>query len=558
MTENWPQNYLDMMKSGDEVVSHKIRTVYERECEWIRNPPKNFPYYFDPERGDHHINFMQKFCRQSKGKMAGKLIQFEPFQKAKLQLVFGWVENGTNLRRIREVDDFRGRKCGKSTETAAVEWDVAVNDGEKGAEVYCTANKKDQANIIFTECANMRIQSKALMGISKKRQSDIYIMDSMSFIKALASDTSTMDGLNTHFFSLDEFHEQKTRKLFDVMLQSQSGREQPLAWLISTNGFVREAFFDTIYAYDSSVALWEPGFQDYNLLPLIYELDSREEWTDPKCWGKANPGLGKIKKLQTLERFVEKAKADPTFLPTVLTKDFNIPENSIDAWLSHETLVNETVIDMEFLRNSYAIGGCDLSSTTDLTCATLLIRKPGDSRFFVLQKYFIPQSKIDKCENKDKREAPYKKWSEDGWISVSSGATVDFHAVTEWFMSMVKEYNIRSLWIGYDAALSGYWTEEMIAMTFDMEKIRQGPFTWTYPMKELHGMFEEHRIVYQNNPVLRWCLYNTAKKSLNQNGIESIQPVKVSSVRRIDGSVSLINAYTCFKTHEEEYMRYIK
>jgi len=558
MTENWPQLYLDMMNSGDEVVPHKIRAVYERECEWIKNPPKDFPYYFDPERGDHHIQFMERFCRQSKAKSAGKLIKFEPFQKAKLQLVFGWVENGTNLRRIREVDDFRGRKCGKSTETAAVEWDVAVNDGEAGAEVYCTANKKDQANIIFTECANMRIQSKALMGISKKRQSDIYIMDTMSIIKALASDTSTMDGLNTHFFSLDEFHEQKNRKLYDVMVQSQSGRDQPLAWLISTNGFVREAFFDTVYAYASSVALWEPGFQDYNLLPLIYELDSREEWTDPKCWGKANPGLGKIKKIQTLARFVEKAKADPTFLPTVLTKDFNIPENSIDAWLSHETLVNETVIDMEFLKNSYAIGGCDLSSTTDLTCATLLIRKPGDSRFFVLQKYFIPQSKIDKCENKDKREAPYKKWSEDGWISVSSGATVNFHAVTEWFKSMVKEYNIRPLWIGYDAALSGYWTEEMKDEGFDIEKIRQGPFTWTYPMKELHGVFEEHRIIYQNNPVLRWCLYNTAKKSLNQNGIESIQPVKVSSVRRIDGSVSLINAYTCFKAHEEEYMRYIK
>ena len=558
MTENWPQRYLDMMNSGDEVVPHKIRAVYERECEWIKNPPKDFPYYFDPERGDHHIQFMERFCRQSKAKSAGKLIKFEPFQKAKLQLVFGWVENGTNLRRIREVDDFRGRKCGKSTETAAVEWDVAVNDGEAGAEVYCTANKKDQANIIFTECANMRIQSKALMGISKKRQSDIYIMDTMSIIKALASDTSTMDGLNTHFFSLDEFHEQKNRKLYDVMVQSQSGRDQPLAWLISTNGFVREAFFDTVYAYASSVALWEPGFQDYNLLPLIYELDSREEWTDPKCWGKANPGLGKIKKIQTLARFVEKAKADPTFLPTVLTKDFNIPENSIDAWLSHETLVNETVIDMEFLRNSYAIGGCDLSSTTDLTCATLLIRKPGDSRFFVLQKYFIPQSKIDKCENKDKREAPYKKWSEDGWISVSSGATVNFHAVTEWFKSMVKEYNIRPLWIGYDAALSGYWTEEMKDEGFDIEKIRQGPFTWTYPMKELHGVFEEHRVIYQNNPVLRWCLYNTAKKSLNQNGIESIQPVKVSSVRRIDGSVSLINAYTCFKAHEEEYMRYIK
>lgn len=557
MTVNWPQEYMDKINAGDEVVSEKVKAVYERECEWMKNPPKDFRYYFDPERGQHHIDFMERFCKQSKGDGAKKLLKFELFQKAKLQMVFGWVEHGTNLRRFREVDDLRGRKCGKSTETAAVEWDVALNDGEYGAEIYCTANKKDQAKIIFNECVNMRKQSNALAAVSKKRQSDIYIEMYMSFIQALASDSSTMDGLNTHFFSLDEFHAQKNRSLYDIMIQSTTARSQPLAWLISTNGFVREGFFDTVYSTASNVAMWTPGFENLRLLPLLYELDKREEWEDPKCWAKANPGLGKIKKVKTLAEFVAQAKRDPSFLPTVLTKDFNIAENSCESWLRYVDVVNEEVASMEYLRNSYAVGGCDLSSTTDLTCATLLIRKPEDARFYVLQKYFIPCSKMQD-EHNDKREAPYKTWQEAGWLSASEGATVDFHAVTEWFLMMVKEYNIRPLWIGYDAALSGYWREEMEAYGFEMEKIRQGPFTWTYPMKEMGGMFSEHRIVYQNNPMLRWCLINTAKKSLNKDGIESIQPVKVSANRRIDGMVSLLNAYTCFKNHEEEYMRFVK
>lgn len=555
---NYPEIYLSMIQSGDEVVSAKVREVYEREVAFMHNPPKDFPYYFDPERGAHHIGFMEKFCKQSKGDKAKTSLKFEPFQKAKLQMVFGWVEKGTDLRRFKEVDDLRGRKCGKSTETAAVEWDIALNDGEYGAEIYCTANKKDQANIIFNECVNMRKQSNALAAVSKKRQSDIYIEKYMSFIKALASDTSTMDGLNAHFFSLDEFHAQKNRSLYDIMIQSQSGRSQPLAWLISTNGFVREGFFDEVYDYASNVAMWLPSYQDLRLLPLIYELDKREEWEDPLCWAKANPGLGHIKKIKTLAEFVQKAHKQPSFLPTVLTKDFNIAENSAESWLSMDVLTNTTQVSMEFLRNSYAVGGCDLSSTTDLTCATLLIRKPGDSRFFVLQKYFIPKSKISQSEHNDKREAPYKKWSENGFLSVSEGATVDFHAVTEWFVMMVKEFNIRPLWIGYDAALSGYWREEMDEYGFCMEKIRQGPFTWTYPMKELEGMFEEKRIVYNDNPMLRWCLANTGKKSLNKDGIESIQPVKVNTNRRIDGTVSLLNAYTCFKNHEEEYLSLIK
>lgn len=555
---NWPKEYLSMIESGDEVVSQKVRAVYERECAWMDNPPPEFPYYFDPERGEHHIGFMERFCRHSKGKMAGTLLRFEPFQKAKMQLVFGWVEKETNLRRFREVDDIRGRKCGKSTETAAVEWDIALNDGENGAEIYCTANKKDQAKIIFNECCNMRMQSKALMGVSNKRQSDIYIPDTFSIIQALASDSSTMDGLNTHFFSLDEFHEQKTRKLYDVMIQSFSAREQPLAWLISTNGYIREGLFDTIYDYAANVAMWSPGFEDYRLLPLLYELDKREEWEDPNCWPKANPGLGRIKKIKTLAELVIKAQRDPTVLPTLLTKDFNIPENSADIWLPYEAIVNDTVVDMEFLKNSYAVGGCDLSSTTDLTCATLLIRKPEDSRFFILQKYFLPAGKVMQDEGKDKREAPYKKWEEQKWLQTSQGATVDFHQVTEWFVQMVREYNIRPLWIGYDAALSGYWREEMEEYGFEMEKIRQGPFTWTYPFKELGGLFADHRVCYQNNPMLRWCLGNTGKKSLNKDGIESVQPVKVATNRRIDGTVSLLNAFTCYKNHEEEYLKYVK
>lgn len=555
---NYPKEYLSAIHSGSEVVSEKVRAVYERECGWMDSPPDGFPFYFDERAGERHIQFIERFCRTSKGKTARQPIKLELFQKAKLQLVHGWKEKDTGLRRFREVIDIRGRKCGKSTETAAVEWDIAVDDGEAGAEIYCTANKKDQAKLIFDEVANMRSQSPALSAISKKRQSDIYIPATFSIIKALASDTSTMDGLNAHFFSQDEFHEARNSKIYDVMIQSQAAREQPLAWLISTNGFVREAFFDNKYNYAANVAMWVEGFEDYRLLPLIYELDSREEWTDPKCWAKANPGLGKIKSIKTLAENVEKAKRDPTFLPTVLTKDFNIPENTSEAWLTYEEAVNDEVKDMEELRDSYAIGGCDLSATTDLTCATLLIRKPDDPCFYVLQKYFLPQSRAGDVEKMKKGEAPYRLWCEKGWLDLSGGATVDYHAVTGWFLDMVKTYNIRPLWIGYDAALSGYWREEMDSYGFEMEKIRQGPYTWTYPMKQLHGLFKDRRVVYQRNPMLRWCLLNTGVKSLNRDGIESIQPVKSSSVKRIDGMVSLLNAYTCYTNHEEEFLTYVR
>lgn len=553
---NWPRAYLAAIKSGSEVVSHKVKALYEREVAWMDD--QEFPHYFDEEAGNRPIDFIEKFCKHSKGKWGRKPIELELFQKAKIQLVFGWLRKSDNKRRIRNVIDVRGRKCGKSTETAAVELYMLVADRENGAEVYACANKLDQSRLIFNEAVNMRAQSPALRAVTKKRQSDIYCPATFSTMKPLAADTSTMDGLNAHFFSLDEWHEAKTRKVYDVMVQSQAAREQPMSWLISTNGFLREAFFDDVYSLASDIALWNEGYEDYETLPLIYELDSRDEWDKPECWAKANPGLGKIKSREYLASNVAKAKRDPKFLPTVLTKDFNIPENSAETWLSYESAVNETVVASEKLKNSYAIGGCDLSATTDLTCATLLIKKPKDESFYVLQQYFLPESRVNVVESNSAREAPYKLWAEQGWLTICEGATVDYRAVTQWFVDQVNNHDIRPLWIGYDRALAGYWVEEMTESGFDMERIAQGPYTWTYPMKRLGGLFEEHKIIYQNNPMLRWCLTNVGVKTTNRDGVQSIQPVKTGSTKRIDGMVSLLNAFVSYVNHEDEYNQYVR
>ena len=553
---NYPKQYLAAIQSGAEVVSTKVRVVYERECGWMDNPPENFPYYFDEEEGLRHIEFIERFCKHSKGKFAGHNMELELFQKAKIQMAFGWLEKETNLRRFREVFDVRGRKCGKSTETAAVEWDMLLNDFENGPEIYCTANKKEQASLIYTECVNMRIQSPELKAITKKRQSDIYCSRNMGMIKCLASDTSTMDGLNPSFFSLDELHAMKNSSLYDVMVQGQSMRDQPLAWLITTNGFVREGFYDSHYAYASQVALGT--LVDYTLFPLIYELNDRETWTDPAHWPEANPGLGKIKKIETLRNNVEKAKHDSSFRPTVMTKDFNLSETEFKAWLNFDELVNEETYSMDVIKGSYAIGGCDLSAVSDLTCATLLIRKPDNPKIYVLQHYFIPQVKVDELEKTHSKEAPYKLWAEQGWVTINEGAAVDYSLVTQWFADQVNKYDIRPLWVCYDRALSGYWVPEMEGVGFDMERTAQGPYTWNQPMREMQAAFHEHLVIYNNNPVLRWCLANTAQKSTKSDSIEMIQPVKIQTHRRIDGMVSLLNAWVGYVKHFEEYMSYVR
>lgn len=558
---NWPKIYLEAIERGEEAVSEPVRTVYERECRWMDTPPDDpeWHFRFDAEKGLRPIYFIERFCKQSKGQL-GAPLKLDLFQKAKLQLAFGWVDVENGRRRFREIIDLRGRKCGKSTETAAVALYCLLADNEGGPEVYCCANKLDQSKLIFKEACNMVRQSPALNARLTKRRSDIYDDNTLGLMAPLAADSSTLDGLNCSFFCLDEWHEAKTSEVYDVMFQSQYARMQPLAWLITTNGFVREGFFDDHYGLAHSVAMWEDGFHDYTILPLLYMLDDPAEWADPKAWAKANPGLGRIKDRQKLAESVKRAQRDPSFKATLMAKDFNQPANANTAWLPYEAIFNDESVPVEDLEHSYAIGGCDLSSTTDLTCATLLIQRKDDDRFFVLQKYFMPETRLRETEAvaAGKREAPYRRWAEQGWLKICEGAQVNFHDVTQWFVDMVVEHDIRPLWVCYDAALSGYWVPEMTECGFDMEKIRQGPFTWSYPMKDMGAALADHRVVYMGNPMLLWCLHNTAKKSQNADGIETIQPVKSASGRRIDGTVSLLNAWVGYCKHIDEYKQFLR
>lgn len=380
--------------------------------------------------------------------------------------------------------------------------------------------------------------------------------------KPLASDSDTLDGLNVHGALLDEIHQWRNGKaLYDIIADGVDAREQPLIFITSTAGTVREDIYDEKYEYSKTVIdgyFLEDGYKDNRFISFIYELDKREEWEDPKCWRKANPGLGTIKNEETLRYKVDKAKQNKNLVKNLICKEFNVRETATESWLSYESCVNETIFDMEKVRNSYAIGGCDLSAVRDLTCATLLICKPNDPNYYVLQKYFLPRARVNEVEENSKKEAPYELWAEQGWLEICETATVDYHAVTNWFVDMVNEYDIRPLYIGYDAALSGYWVEEMKEFGFELEKLRQGAFTWTYPMKRLGGLLDEHRIISNNNPILRWCLLNTKKKSINEKGIESIMPVKEKSTKRIDGTVSLLNAFVSYCNHEDEYLQYIR
>jgi phage terminase large subunit-like protein len=541
---NYILEYWSKIQSGEIAACRRLKLQYQKIISEIENPRD--PWFFDLEKASRPIIFIEKFSKHSKGRWIGQPFKLELFQKAKLQAVYGFVHKDTGLRRCREVFTLVARKNGKSTEKAGTGNFMMIGDGEGGSEVYSVATKKDQARLVFSEAVNMVSQSAALNKHIRKRKTDLYFSPTFSKFEPLASDSNSLDGLNAHNVIMDEVHAWKDRNLYDVMKQSMKSREQPLLDIITTAGFVRGGIYDSLYDYACNVL--DGTIDDERFMAFVYELDDKSEWTDFRMWEKANPGLGSIKSYDQLASDVERAKADPDFLPTVLTKDFNVRETVAGTWLTFDQINNESTFDLEEVRGCYAIGGVDLSSTTDLSCATLLIMKDNGKKY-VIQKYFLPGDLVEKRVIEDK--IPYDRWAERGFLKLSDGNKVNYSDVTEWFMMMIREYDIRPLWVGYDPWNSTYWTEEMKNLGFEMIIVRQGARTMSQPMKELGAELESKDIHYNNNPVLKWCLTNT---SVKRDENDNIRPIKGANTRqRIDGTVSLIIAYTVFFEKMSDY-----
>ena len=557
------EEYYQWILKNPEKVCNKVRIVYKKLVQDIYNPRQvsffnelteeneTHTFVFDEKRGNKPIEFIEKFCKHSKGKWAGQAVVLELFQKAFIQALFGFVDKDTRLRKYKKGALFIGRKNGKSTMDSGLANYMLTKDGEGGAEVYSVATKKDQAKVVWDEAKRMIKKSPALNKRIRCLVGGIFYDETESFLKALASDSNSLDGLNAHFVIADEVHAWKDKNLLDVMYDSMSAREQPMLLETSTMGTIRESVFDNEYEYFSDIIDGYDGkneFKDETVLPVIYELDRPEEWQDEKAWFKANPGLGTIKNEKDLRDKVNRAKNNPTELINLLCKDFNVRQNDQDKWVTFDIANNEATYKVEDLFDTYAVGGVDLSSTTDLTCATLLIQKSGKK--FVLQQYFIPRERLEFKIKDDK--IPYDKWEKRGLVTVCEGARVNYSDVTEWFLKMHYEYDISALWIGYDPWNTQYWVEEMQENGFSMLEIRQGAKTMSNPMKSLEADLIEKNINYNNNPILKWCLCNTAvKRDENDN----IRPVKGQKQRaRIDGTVSLIIAYCVLFEKLNEYL----
>jgi phage terminase large subunit-like protein len=548
--------YFNWIQNNKTKVSRKIFKVYNELVRIISDP--NSEWEYNHSKAEHATEFIETFCKHSKGKMGGKPFIMELWQKALVAATFGIVHKIDGTRKYQEVVLVVARKNGKSTLAAAVGLYMMVSDQEPGAEIYACATKKDQAKIIWLEAKRMVKKSPVLRKRIKPLVAEMVSDFNDSFFKPLGSDSDTLDGLNVHCGLLDEIHAWKDKNLYDVIVDGMTAREQPLIFITTTAGTIRECVYDLKYDEAERVI---NGYDDPNgeknerLLPIIYELDSRKEWTDPECWIKANPGLGTIKRLDQLRAKVEKAKNNPLLVKNLLCKDFNIRETTSEAWLTFEQLNNPAKYDIAALKPRYGIGGVDLSITTDLTAACVLFMVPGDNTIYYKHMYWLPEDLLESREKDDK--IPYSTWRDMGLLRTTSGNKIHYKDVVAWFKEMREICDIYLPWIGYDHFSANYFVADL-KDEFGEEcpdDVQQGAKTLSGPLRSLGADLDSKRVNYDDNPITKWCLSNVA---VTEDRNANLLPCKTSNQRRrIDGFAAMLDAYVVLERHYEEYLSLI-
>lgn len=552
--------YIDDVLSGRITTSKKVINLCKMLKPRFENGYKC--WHYDPELAKRPVEFIERFCCQPEGR-AGQHIELVDFQLFWMEVAFGFVDDN-GYRQFQEVFHVRGRKNGKTTESAGLGLFMLTKDGESAPQCYSSANSKPQAALLYGAMLRMIAQSPQLSKrlhkgiIPGKDQDGIMFKANGGYFTPLSSQTRNMDGLNVHFAVQDEVAACTNRDIYDLVKQATSAREQPLILEITTNGFERDNFFDDQYEYASRIL--DGKVVDDTFLPVIYELDDRKEWTDESKWIKANPGLGPIKKVEALRGYVNKAKQDPSFLPTVMTKDFNIPENKAAAWLRFDEAVNRETFDWKEMGFRYCIIGYDASDTIDLTSAQALMMRPGDDRIYEMSMYWIPEAQLEKHKKsglrKNRDNVPYQRWIDDGLLRVVPGNTIDHRCVFEWMQELRDEFDIYPFAMGYDPwhLQDDSWKD--MARQFvgrkRAEEVRFGAKSLSIPMKQIRADYERHRIVDNDNPVNQWCRMNVGVVT-DKN--DNIQPVKANGATgRIDGWAAEICAYVCLGRNIEDYM----
>ena len=553
--KNYIAEYYAEIKAGRVRVGKHIKAIYKI---LVDNIDKGV-YIYDPKKATKAIRFIENFCHHSEGR--SDLLKLELWQKAAVAAIFGIIDPATGYRQFREVFLLVARKNGKTLFAAAIMAYMAYIDGEYGAKLYCLAPKLDQADLCFDAFYQIVQAEKELDDITKKRRADIYIKDFNTTIKKIAFNSKKSDGFNPHFVLNDEmeaWNGDQGLKQYEVMTSAIGSRRQPVILSTSTAGYINDGIFDELMR--RSTAFLKGRSDEKRLLPLLYIIDNPDLWDTREELEKSNPNLDVSVSWEFYQEQIAIARASLSKKSEFLTKYCNIKQNSSVAWLEYSDVEKAVLkdgaglpkaISLEDFKGCYCVGGIDLSRTTDLTAAVVIIER--DDINYIFAKFFMPLERYKVAINEE--NTPYNIFEERGFLQLSGENAVDYRDVYNWFFELVKVYKIRPLKVGYDRYSAQYLVQDMKESGFHMDDVYQGT-NLTPVLHAFEGELKDGKYCIGDNALLQSHLLNVAV-DINLND-SRMKPVKIEKRAHIDGAVAIFDALAVKMKYHDEIGRQLK
>lgn len=544
--KNYIYEYYQKICSGKITVGKWIKAIFKIIIDSLEKQD----YYFSAKEANRAIKFIENFCHHSQGR--SDLLKLELWQKAIVSTIFGIVDE-EKTRIFREIFIVIGRKNGKSLFASAIIAYMAYLEPEYGQEIYCLAPKLEQAAKVYDGFYQMVKADEELAELAKKRRSDIYIEESNTIIKPIAFNAKKSDGFNPQLVVCDEMAAwagDGGLKQYEVMKSALGARRQPMILSISTAGYINDSIYDELMK--RSTSFLKGNSKERRLLPFLYIIDDIEKWNDIEELKKANPNMGVSVKESFFIDEIAIAEGSLSKKAEFLTKYCNIKQNSSVAWLEYQTVENAGVdLTLEDFRECYAVGGIDLSQTTDLTAASVVIEKGGI--LYAFTQFFMPKNKVEYLMATD--GVPYDLFVKKGLITVSGENYVDYKDVFKWYVWLINEYGIRVLKIGYDRYSAQYLIDDLKNYGFHTDDVHQGE-NLTPVIREFEGIIKDGNFKIVNNNLLKSHFLNVALKQNMET--RKFRPIKIEQRAHIDGFVSVIDAMTVRQKYYAEVGEMLK
>lgn len=555
--------YREAIRSGEIVAGMELITELDNLIADMNDPR----YIYDTRDAEIRIDFMENCIRLTKSPFYGKPMKLMLWQKAFIETVYSFkLDDQTYIDASgikKHVDRFQkivlliGRKNAKSETCSGLELTESIV-GNEGADLVCSSNDDIQASILYDAIDTMRLMIDPEQQDTRKNQRFIKILATNSKIFKLSDRTRNKEGRNIDFAVVDEVHEMKDNVILKSIEQSQSLKDNPKLIIITTEGFVNDGALDEILRDCRKIINGEDdGISAEKTLPWLYTQDSEQEvWSDERSWQKSNPSIGIIKKWDYLRTQIDLARKNKSDRIFVLSKDFNFKQNNAQAWLNIEDYKFPAVYDLEEFRKSLCLGAVDLSETTDMTSAKVLLMKKNDRTKYIHSHYWIPESKLTDSDDKE-AGAKYKEWAKQGLLTICEGNDIDLTLVADWFFSLYKDYGLRLYKCGYDVKFSTDFLKRMDTYGFETEIVLQNKQTLSNAMKLCEADLKARFVNYNENEIDAWCLGNAA---MEMDNLGNVQAVKIAGQpsKRIDGAVTLIIAYEMYRRYRSEFTKALK